>query len=234
MSGFFCVIQTPMNVKKITVFLLFGLCLAVVLFLLLVQTVTPETESEGASAVSETLPKSVSPSLADKTKRSSSERIAAPKKTVQPESAKPPVVSTTGDIPRGHKTAPKLDPEEALKQWEARLLLYTEDGAKERVATTPVTEQEQEELCNCFSALTPEQKLENINHAMNLLPDETFTVVRGILLDTAQPPEVVNVIFHDLLNRDEAIKYPLLKEIAKNKAHPMYVEAARILDIVNQ
>jgi hypothetical protein len=80
--------------------------------------------------------------------------------------------------------------------------------------------------------LAPDAKLENINHAVNLLPDETVSVLNGILLDAAQPAEVLGVIFHDLLNRDEAIKNPMMEEIVKNRKHPMYVESARILDIV--
>lgn len=57
-------------------------------------------------------------------------------------------------------------------------------------------------------------------------------VVYGVLFDKTQPSEVIDVIFRDLLNRDEAIKNLLMEEIVKNKAHPMYVESARILDIV--
>lgn len=127
---------------------------------------------------------------------------------------------------------PVPDPEAALKQWEDRLAIYYAEGAKERVKDTPVTVVEQDEMRELFSALAPEAKLENIHHAMNLLPDETFSVINGILFDTTQPSEVIAVIFHDLLNRDEAIKYPVMEEIIKNKAHPMYVESARILDIV--
>lgn len=129
-------------------------------------------------------------------------------------------------------TASKLDPETSLKQWEDRLLLYYAEGAKERVKDTPVTMEEQAEIRELFNALAPEAKLENINHAVNLLPDETVSVINGILFDTTQPGEVIAVIFHDLLNRDESIKNPMMEEIVKNKNHPMYVESARILDIV--
>lgn len=142
-------------------------------------------------------------------------------------------VESSKDGERGAATtAPKPDPERALKQWEDRLLLYYAEGAKERVKDTPVTVEEQVEMRELFSALAPEAKLENINHAVNLLPDETVSVLNGILLDAAQPAEVLGVIFHDMLNRDEAIKNPMMEEIVKNKKHPLYVESARILDIV--
>lgn len=127
---------------------------------------------------------------------------------------------------------PVQDSATALKRWEDRLALYYAEGAKERVKDTPVTMAEQAEIRELFNALEPDVKLENINHAVNLLPDETVSAINGILFDTTQPGEVIAVIFHDLLNRDESIKNPMMEEIVKNKAHPMYVESARILDIV--
>lgn len=127
---------------------------------------------------------------------------------------------------------PATDQATALKRWEDRLVLYYDEGAKERVKTSPVTVEEQEEVLELFRDLSPEAQNEQIHHAMNLLPDETVEVVYGILFDTSQPPEVIGVIFHDLLNRDEAIKNPVMEEIVKDKSHPMYVESARILDIV--
>jgi len=36
------------------------------------------------------------------------------------------------------------------------------------------------------------------------------------------------------LNHDEDIKVPMMKEIYKDKEHPMYVEAARILDATGE
>jgi hypothetical protein len=139
-----------------------------------------------------------------------------------------PVKSKASQLTEGNKNgkrvaatvSPKPDPETALKQWEDRLALYYAEGAKERVKDTPVTTEEQAEIRELFNALTPEAKL------------ETVAVINGILFDTTQPGEVIAVIFHDLLNRDESIKNPMMEEIVKNKAHPMYVESARILDIV--
>lgn len=138
------------------------------------------------------------------------------------------------DSARQEKTPPKVDPETALKRWEDRLALYCDEGAEARAAKTPVTLEEQVEMRELFSALAPEAKNENINHAVNLLPDEAFAVLNGILFDLTQPPEVIAVVFNDLLNRDESIKNPVMEEIVKNKAHPMYVESARILDIVKE
>jgi hypothetical protein len=141
---------------------------------------------------------------------------------------------TLGKTAEPEAIRPVVDPATALKSWEDRLTLYTEEGAKERAKATPVTVKEQEELRDLFSDLSPEAQIENIHHAMNLLPDETVEVVFGILFDTSQSPEVLNAIFHDVLNRDEAIKNPMMETIAKDKTHPMYVESARILDIVKE
>ena len=228
MSGFFYCL--PMNLKKISIFLLLALS-GLVLFLLFLRQGDAQEETPEASS---------SQQAHDTEAHAKQEK----KRTVIPSASTggktQPLKPTVSKQPAGTKeaksvaatTPQKPDPETALKRWEDRLVLYYAEGAKERVKDTPVTVEEQVEMREFFNALASDAKLENINHAVNLLPDETVSVLNGILLDTAQPAEVLGVIFHDMLNRDEAIKNPLMEEIVKNKAHPMYVESARILDIV--
>ena len=40
---------------------------------------------------------------------------------------------------------------------------------------------------------------------MNLLPDESFAMLESILLDPKEDPEVLDVIFSDMLNRPESV-----------------------------
>jgi hypothetical protein len=68
--------------------------------------------------------------------------------------------------------------------------------------------------------------------ALNLIPDEQFFVLYPILYDKGEPEEVLDAIFSDALNRDEEIKIPLMKELRKDKTHPMFFESARILDVI--
>jgi len=230
MSGFFYPLKRKMKMKKTALLLIGALAGLVVLFLFLRQG----DEQLESPAVSSSLQERTSAAPSKQVKKNN----VLPSPTTVAKSQ--PVKSKASQLTEGNKNgkrvaatvSPKPDPETALKQWEDRLALYYAEGAKERVKDTPVTTEEQAEIRELFNALTPEAKLENINHAVNLLPDETVAVINGILFDTTQPGEVIAVIFHDLLNRDESIKNPMMEEIVKNKAHPMYVESARILDIV--
>jgi hypothetical protein len=230
MSGFFYRLKRKMKMKKAAILLICGLTGLLVLFFLLRQGDEQLESPAVSSSVLERTPSAPSKQI----KKSNVLPSPTTGAKILPEKsqASQRTESNKNSESVAVTTAPKPDPETALKKWDDRLVLYYAEGAKERVKDTPVTVEEQVEMRELFNALAPEAKLENINHAVNLLPDETVSVLNGILLDTAQPAEVLGVIFHDMLNRDEAIKNPLMEEIVKNKAHPMYVESARILDIV--
>jgi|GEM_PF-1820026 len=229
MSGFFY--RWQMKMKKKAILLIVSLTGIVVLLLFLRQGPEKQDQPTEPSTVQGPPPAGLSK---QEMKRNVVPSSPTGGKTlpVKPVASKRPERQKDGKAVAANAVTPVPDPATALKQWEDRLVLYYAEGAKERVKETPVTVDEQVEMRELFSALAPEAKLENINHAVNLLPDETFSVINGILFDTTQSPEIIAVIFHDLLNRDEAIKNPVMEEIVKNKAHPMYVESARILDIV--
>jgi hypothetical protein len=230
MSGFFYRLKGKMKMKKSVLLLIVALAGILGLFLFLRQgDEQPESPAE-SSSVQERMP--AVPSKQAKKSNIVPSATAGAKKLAAKEQASKQVESSKDDERVAAPPAPKPDAETALKQWEDRLVLYYAEGAKERVKDTPVTVEEQVEIRELFNALASDAKLENINHAVNLLPDETVSVLNGILLDAAQPAEVLGAIFHDMLNRDEAIKNPLMEEIVKNKKHPLYVESARILDIV--
>jgi hypothetical protein len=46
--------------------------------------------------------------------------------------------------------------------------------------------------------------------------------------------ETVNLVFHDILNRDELVKKPIMKEIFKDKTHPCWADVAWILDVTGE
>lgn len=120
------------------------------------------------------------------------------------------------------------DPAKALKDWSVQLESYCGEAGVDKV----VTPEDQVAVVDVFNKLDSTQQLEQIRQAMNMLPDKTVQVVYGILFDNTQPEEVVDVIFSDLLNRNEAIKNPVMEQIIKDKKHPMYFESARILDVI--
>jgi hypothetical protein len=85
-----------------------------------------------------------------------------------------------------------------------------------------------------FAKLDKVDQMDGIQTALNLLPEEQFPVLYPILFDKTIDPDILDEIFSDGLNHEEDIKVPMMKEIYKDKEHPMYVEAARILDATGE
>ena len=130
--------------------------------------------------------------------------------------------------------------ERALKRWESVIDVFrtelpstaaSSDDDEEETRYPEVTEADQRRVRDLFNALTEEQQLEETHHAMNLLPDETVSLMYEILFDKTQNEDVIDIIFSDILNRDESLKDPVMEEIIKDPEHPMFAEASRILEI---
>jgi hypothetical protein len=85
-----------------------------------------------------------------------------------------------------------------------------------------------------FDRLAPEDQLDGIRMALQLVTDEQFPLLYGILFDMAQPPAVLDAIFSEGLNRPEDVKGSMLRVLLAEKRHPMYFESARILDVMGQ
>ena len=85
-----------------------------------------------------------------------------------------------------------------------------------------------------FNKIPRARKAECLQRALNLLPDENVMLLAGILLDKSQPAEYVELVYNDLLNRDESVKKPLLREIFKDKEHPCWATTAWILDVTGE
>jgi len=141
--------------------------------------------------------------------------------------------------------------EKAVKRWEDTIAEFyeeTEDaddttndnnhGASAATANAQpkeprVTLNDQLRIRDAFREMTEENRMEEVHHAMNLLPDESVAVIYGVLFDKTQPEDIMDVIFSDILNRDESIKILMMREIAKDPTHPMYAESVRILEITD-
>lgn len=117
--------------------------------------------------------------------------------------------------------------EQAVESWDALIDTLAEQPA----APTPEQAQRVKESLH---KLDKEDQLDGVQNALNLLPDEQFAVLYPVLFDKTENPEILDAIFSDALNRDEELKVPLMKELYKDKTHPMYTEAARILDATGE
>ena len=85
-----------------------------------------------------------------------------------------------------------------------------------------------------FNKVPRARKAECLQRALNLLPDANVMLLAGILLDKGQPAEYLELVYNDILNRDESVKKPLLKEIFKDREHPCWATTAWILDVTGE
>ncbi len=122
---------------------------------------------------------------------------------------------------------PATDAEQAVAAWDALI----DQAAEEQEAPTADQAQRVKEA---FDRLEEHDKMEAIHTALNLLPDEQFLLLHGILFNKQEDPDILDDIFSDMLNRPEEIKVPVMKVLMADKSHPMFVEAARILDVTGE
>ena len=85
-----------------------------------------------------------------------------------------------------------------------------------------------------FKKVPKARKEECLQRALNLVPDENIMLLAGILMDKEEDKELVELVFNDVLNREEEMKLVLLKEIYKDKSHPCWADTAWILDVTGK
>ena len=97
-----------------------------------------------------------------------------------------------------------------------------------------VTMDEVKRFREAFNKVPKARRDECLHRALNLVPDENVMLLAGILFDKAQDPEVLEVVYNDLLNRDEDVKRLVLPEIYKDREHPCWADTAWILDVTGE
>ena len=95
----------------------------------------------------------------------------------------------------------------------------------------PPTMKEVDEFVAMFNKLPKERKEECLHRALNLVSDENVMLLAGILMDKTQDKEFVELVYNDLLNRDDEVKKPILQQIIKDKTHPCWADTAWIMDV---
>ncbi len=97
-----------------------------------------------------------------------------------------------------------------------------------------VTMKDVDEFSAMFRNVPKERKDECLHRALNLIPDENVMLLAGILMDKTQDKELVELVYNDVLNRDEDVKKPILQQIFKDKSHPCWADTAWILDVTDE
>ena len=100
--------------------------------------------------------------------------------------------------------------------------------------THPPSMEEIDAFRDMFRMLPAKRKEECLQRSLNLIPDENIMLLVGILMDKSEDKKIVELIYNDMLNRDESIKKPILLQIFKDKEHPCWVDTAWILDVTGE
>lgn len=213
-----------MNVKRGMGFGIAAAVLAVaVLIGVLARKGAPEIQPS-TSLVSET-------ASAAGAKAAASEPTAAQVKRDTPRNFPAARTTRSRAVPAAPATSAKPEQmaarEKAVEAWEGFVDIVAERTDK------PTAEQALQ-FKREFHKLDKEDQMDGIQTALNLLPDEQFPLLYPILFDKTEDPDVLDEIFSDGLNHEDDIKVPMMKEIYRDKEHPMYVEAARILDATGE
>lgn len=85
-----------------------------------------------------------------------------------------------------------------------------------------------------FRQVPKARKEECLHRALNLIPDENVMLLAGILMDKSQDKDLIELVYNDVLNRDEDVKKPILKQIFKDREHPCWADTAWILDVTGE
>ena len=95
---------------------------------------------------------------------------------------------------------------------------------------TPITMADVDAFAAAFRKVPAGRRDECVHRALNLVPDENVMLLAGILMDKEMDKEIVETVFNDVLNRDEDVKAPILRQIFKDKSHPCWTDTAWVLD----
>lgn len=88
------------------------------------------------------------------------------------------------------------------------------------------------DLHELVKKLNGEAQVNASRHLVNLTSDEDYGLIAGFLVDQKMNPEVIEVLFSDLMNRDRALQLPLFMNILKNPQHPQNEEVRNVMTIL--
>ena len=142
--------------------------------------------------------------------------------------------SEEADSPEDEEEMSKEEKREAEEEKRVEEFDAETDKWMDSGKTQPPTMKEVDAFRELFRKVPKARQDECIHRALNLIPDENVMLLAGILMDKTQDEEIIQTVFSDILNRDEDVKKPVMKEIFKDKTHPCYADAAWILDVTGE
>ena len=97
-----------------------------------------------------------------------------------------------------------------------------------------VTMKDMDDFVVAFKSVPDARKDECLHRALNLVSDDHVLLLAGILFDKSIDKEYLELVFNDVLNRDEEVKKLILPKIFKDKDHPCWADTAWILDVTGE
>jgi hypothetical protein len=86
-------------------------------------------------------------------------------------------------------------------------------------------------MIELMSRVHPAAQKEIAEHLINFAMDDEYDDTARLLTNSSTDPEVLEVLFNDLMNRDNELMLPLMLEIARQQSHPMREEAKETLEL---
>lgn len=161
------------------------------------------------------------------------EVLAAGVEEVSTGKADPEMVASkpSGDVERERKADKELQEEEEEKKVAAFDSL-TDKWRKKSGGEVSI--KDMDDFVAAFKSVPKSRKSECLHRALNLVSDDNVLLLAGILFDKSIDKEYLELVFNDVLNRDEEVKKLILPKIFKDKDHPCWADAAWILDVTGE
>lgn len=123
----------------------------------------------------------------------------------------------------------EAEDEKRVEEFDATVDKWMESSKDKVVAMADV-----DAFRELFRKVPKARKEECVHRALNLIPDDNVMLLAGILFDKEQDKEILDLVYNDILNRDEDVKKPILRELFKDREHPNWADTAWILDVTGE
>lgn len=128
-------------------------------------------------------------------------------------------------VPKVEATGEEREVESAFKDWDDVVSLYSKPTARE------IGREDSARFSQALSRLPSHTRRESVRMAVNVLPPDNFGLIAALALDKSQLLDVIAESFDACLNSSSEAAKQAIRKIAQDKTHPMFVDAARIIDI---
>ncbi len=159
-----------------------------------------------------------------------------------------PKTSQGGTVPPGHSRLGNLDTNvQDVTAQDTNMIKVVPEGTEEKdrpkdygeqldaIILGPEDEGKKLGMLIAIMKVAPaEVALEYSQHAINFAQDDNYSGLAGILTNSATSSGVATVLMNDLLNRNNALKLPMLLAVAQTDDHSLKGEAKEMLELFIQ